>query len=65
MSDLDVQQTHLWGPFVEHKLMLSCDQIHNNNFLIISSQFVVILESRLEIQQTNLRRVFVENQSPT
>ncbi len=37
-SDLDVQQTHLWGQFVEQKLALSssfrCDQIHESENVI-------------------------------
>jgi hypothetical protein len=50
-SDFDVQQTHLWGWFVELKLMLSlsirCDQINKYDILDFVHTFLFDLSQTL------------------
>jgi hypothetical protein len=63
-SNLDVQQTHLWGRFVEQKLILSsnfrCGKIDKINCYEFGHTFIVLLKYDSDVQQTTSWGQFFE-----
>ncbi len=67
-TDLDVQQTHLLGWLVEHKLLLSythtCDIIYNNHCYVFGHVLLCILSLTWMFNKPPLRGRFVEQKLP-